>query len=137
MERPLNPINSIWQAKMQHIKRSILTHVRITPPKWSLVQKANTRNQHLRQLCTTLSTSLDDITMQVLTVVKIFDRLDASKVTETIDFRKDLLLDSLDRVELVMAFEQEFSIDIPDDQADKLICCVDVAKYIESTAKKF
>lgn len=119
------------------MKRSILTHVRIAPPKWSLVQKANARNQHLRQLCTTLSTFPDDITTRVLTVVKNFDRLDAAKVTETADFRKDLSLDSLDRVELVMAFEQEFSIDIPDDQADKLTCCADVAKYIESTAEKF
>lgn len=51
-------------------------------------------------------------------------------MTETADFQKDLSLDSLDRVELVMAFEQEFSIEIPDDKADKLTCCADVAKYI-------
>ncbi|KAL9275001.1 Acyl carrier protein 3, mitochondrial-like protein [Drosera capensis] len=133
---PVFCLNLIWQAKMQHIKRSILTHVRIAPPKWSFVQKANARNQYLRQLCTTLSTSSDDITTRVLTVVKNFDRLDAVKVTETADFRKDLSLDSLDRVELVMAFEQEFSINIPDDQADKLTCCADVAKYVTSTAEK-
>lgn len=54
------------------------------------------------------------------------------QVTETADFQKDLNLDSLDRVELVMAFEQEFSIEIPDDKADKLTCCADVAKYIVS-----
>lgn len=41
-------------------------------------------------------------------------------------------MDSLDRVELVMAFEQEFSIEIPDEKADKLTCCADVAKYIAS-----
>lgn len=58
------------------------------------------------------------------------------QVTETADFQKDLSLDSLDRVELVMAFEEEFSIEIPDEEADKLKCCADVAKYIKSGADK-
>ncbi|CAN6304393.1 unnamed protein product, partial [Urochloa humidicola] len=69
---------------------------------------------------------------RVVDLVKKFDKIDADKVTETADFQKDLSLDSLDRVELVMAFEQEFSIEIPDDKADKLTCCADVAKYIIS-----
>ena len=56
-------------------------------------------------------------------------------MTETADFQKDLSLDSLDRVELVMAFEQEFSIEIPDDKADKLTCCADVAKCIISESQ--
>ncbi|PNX71541.1 acyl carrier protein mitochondrial-like [Trifolium pratense] len=51
------------------------------------------------------------------------------EVTETADFQKDLDLDSLDRVELIMALEEEFSIEIPDEKADKLTCCTDVAKY--------
>lgn len=58
------------------------------------------------------------------------------QVTETADFQKDLSLDSLDRVELVMAFEQEFSIEIPDEKADKLSCCADVAKCILSSVKQ-
>lgn len=57
-------------------------------------------------------------------------------MTELADFQKDLSLDSLDRVELVMAFEQEFSIEIPDEQADKLNCCADVANYIMSAPKQ-
>ncbi|MQM01142.1 hypothetical protein Taro_033898 [Colocasia esculenta] len=58
-----------------------------------------------------------------------------NKVTETAHFQKDLGLDSLDRVELVMAFEQEFSVEIPDEKADKLACCADVVNYIISEAK--
>uniref|UniRef100_A0A0E0KG12 Acyl carrier protein n=1 Tax=Oryza punctata TaxID=4537 RepID=A0A0E0KG12_ORYPU len=69
---------------------------------------------------------------RVVELVKKFDKIDAGKVTETADFQRDLSLDSLDRVELVMAFEQEFSVEIPDDKADKLSCCADVAKYIIS-----
>lgn len=57
------------------------------------------------------------------------------QVTETADFKKDLSLDSLDRVELVMAFEEEFSIEIPEEKADKLTCCADVARYIVSTTE--
>ncbi|PWA69111.1 Aldose 1-/Glucose-6-phosphate 1-epimerase [Artemisia annua] len=58
------------------------------------------------------------------------------KVKELADFQKDLSLDSLDRAELVMDFEQEFSIEIPDEQADKLKYCDDVANYIMSAPKQ-
>ena len=57
------------------------------------------------------------------------------QVTETADFQKDLSLDSLDRVELVMAFEEEFSIEIPEEKADKLTCCANIARYIVSEAE--
>lgn len=58
------------------------------------------------------------------------------QVTETANFKKDLCLDSLDRVELVMAFEEEFSIEIPEEKGDKLTCCADVAKYILTETKQ-
>jgi len=58
--------------------------------------------------------------------------LDYLQVTERADFQKDLSLDSLDKTELVMAIEEEFSIEIPDEKADKLTCCGDVATYILS-----
>lgn len=60
--------------------------------------------------------------------------LNFEQVTETADFQKDLSLDSLDRVELVMAIEQEFSVEIPEEKADKLKCCADVTEYIISEA---
>lgn len=85
-----------------------------------------------RQMCTSVGTSPDKIMDRVIGLVKKFDKIDATKVTETADFQKDLCLDSLDRVELVMAFEEEFSIEIPEEKADKLTCCADVAKYIVS-----
>lgn len=59
-----------------------------------------------------------------------------SQVTEKADFQKDLSLDSLDRVELVMAFEEEFSVEIPDVEADKLKCCADVAEYVISRSNE-
>lgn len=86
-------------------------------------------------ICTSTSTSHDQIMDRVIKLVKKFDKIDSHKVTETADFKKDLSLDSLDRVELVMAFEEEFSIEIPEEKADKLTCCADVARYIVSTTE--
>ena len=47
-------------------------------------------------------------------------------------FIEDLGADSLDTVELVMAFEEEFSIEVPDEEAEKLQTVGDVTKYIDS-----
>ncbi|CAA7034332.1 unnamed protein product [Microthlaspi erraticum] len=74
----------------------------------------------------------DQILSKVIELVKKYDKTNASKVTERADFQKDLSMDSLDRVEIVMAIEEEFSIEIPEDKADKLTCCGDVATYIVS-----
>ncbi|KAG2708388.1 hypothetical protein I3760_05G190600 [Carya illinoinensis] len=83
-------------------------------------------------MCSSTTTSSDQIMNRVLELVKKFDKIDASKVIDTADFQKDLSMYSLDRVELAIAFEQEFSIEIPDEKAYTLTCCADVAKYIVS-----
>ena len=54
------------------------------------------------------------------------------QVTEDARFVEDLNADSLDQVELIMAFEEEFSSDIPDEEAEKLKTVGDAIKYIES-----
>jgi acyl carrier protein len=54
------------------------------------------------------------------------------QVTEDAKFIEDLGADSLDQVELVMALEEEFGADIPDDEAEKLTTVGDAIKYIES-----
>lgn len=54
------------------------------------------------------------------------------QVTPTSEFQKDLGLDSLDTVELVMALEEEFAIEIPDSEADKILSCADAINYIAS-----
>ncbi len=53
-----------------------------------------------------------------------------SKVTENASFIDDLGADSLDQVELVMAFEEEFGIEIPDDAAEKITTVASAVKYI-------
>ena len=58
------------------------------------------------------------------------------QVTISAAFIEDLGADSLDTVELVMAFEEEFSIEVPDEDAEKLQTVGDVVKYIEEKAGK-
>ena len=57
--------------------------------------------------------------------------VEADKVTEAASFIDDLGADSLDTVELVMAFEEEFGIEIPDDAAETILTVADAVKFIE------
>ena len=60
--------------------------------------------------------------------------VEADKVTEEASFIDDLGADSLDIVELVMAFEEEFSIEIPDESAEKISTVRQAVEYIEANA---
>ena len=67
----------------------------------------------------------------------IVDKLgvEESEVTMEASFTNDLGADSLDTVELIMEFEKEFRISIPDDQAEKIGSVGDAVAYIEANAK--
>ncbi len=68
----------------------------------------------------------------------IVDKLgvDAAEVTSEASFTNDLGADSLDTVELIMEFEKEFGISIPDDAAEKIGTVGDAVSYIESNLPK-
>jgi acyl carrier protein len=57
------------------------------------------------------------------------------QVTLEAKFIEDLGADSLDTVELVMAFEEEFGIDVPDEEAEKLMSVGDVVRFVEEAAE--
>ena len=61
--------------------------------------------------------------------------VDAAKVTDEASFIDDLGADSLDTVELVMAFEEEFGAEISDSEAEKILTVGDAIKFIESNSK--
>lgn len=67
----------------------------------------------------------------------IVDKLgvEESQVTNEASFTNDLGADSLDSVELIMDFEKEFGISIPDDQAEKIATVGDAVSYIEEHSK--
>lgn len=60
--------------------------------------------------------------------------VDAEKVTAEASFVDDLGADSLDVVELVMAFEEEFDVEIPDEAAEKIATVKDAVEFLTSTA---
>ncbi|MCQ2960556.1 MAG: acyl carrier protein [Bacteroidales bacterium] len=61
--------------------------------------------------------------------------IDASEVTKEANFTNDLGADSLDTVELIMEFEKEFGISIPDEQADTIATVGDAIAFIEKNQK--
>ena len=73
----------------------------------------------------------EEISSKVKKIVADHLGIEEAKVTEESSFIDDLGADSLDTVELVMAFEEEFSCEIPDDIAEKIVTVKDAITYIE------
>ena len=73
-----------------------------------------------------------DVAATVKRIVVDHLGVDEQKVTEEASFIDDLGADSLDTVELVMAFEEEFEIEIPDDAAEKIQTIKDAIDFIEA-----
>ncbi|KAK7295229.1 hypothetical protein RJT34_18134 [Clitoria ternatea] len=113
------------------LRAAVLRHVRVAveaPPKlnpWhpSLRFMSSHAEDHI---------SKDEVIQRVLAVVKDFPKVDPSKVTTDVHFQNDLGLDSLDNVEIVMALEEEFKLEIPDKEADKIDSCHLAIEYISN-----
>ena len=75
---------------------------------------------------------MSDIESQVKSIVVDHLGIDESKVTLESKFIDDLGADSLDTVELVMAFEEKFDIEIPDDATETILSVQDAINYIQS-----
>ena len=75
---------------------------------------------------------MSDVADRVKKIVVEHLNVDADKVTDTASFIEDLGADSLDTVELVMAFEEEFGCEIPDDAAEKIVTVKDAVNFIEA-----
>lgn len=74
---------------------------------------------------------MSDITQRVTKIVVEHLGVEEGKVVPSASFIDDLGADSLDTVELVMAFEEEFGCEIPDDAAEKILTVQDAVSYIE------
>ena len=74
----------------------------------------------------------DDISSKVRKIVADHLGIDEAKVNDDSSFIDDLGADSLDTVELVMAFEEEFGSEISDNEAEKILTVGDAIKFIES-----
>ena len=78
---------------------------------------------------------MSDITTRVKSIIVDKLGVDENDVTTEASFTNDLGADSLDTVELIMEFEKEFNIAIPDDQAEKIATVGQAVDYIPSNAK--
>jgi len=76
--------------------------------------------------------NMTDVADRVKKIVIEHLGVEADKVTEDASFIDDLGADSLDTVELVMAFEEEFGVEIPDDAAEKILTVKDAIGFIET-----
>ena len=77
---------------------------------------------------------MSDISDRVKKIVVEHLGVEENKVTEAASFIDDLGADSLDTVELVMAFEEEFGCEIPDDAAEKIVTVKDAVTFLEQAA---
>ena len=77
---------------------------------------------------------MSDIAEKVKSIVVEHLGVEKDKVTESSSFIDDLGADSLDTVELVMAFEEEFGSEISDSEAEKILTVGDAIKFIENKA---
>lgn len=77
---------------------------------------------------------MSDVLSRVKSIVVEHLGVEESKVTEQSSFVDDLGADSLDRVELVMAFEEEFGVEIPDEAAEKILTVQSAVDYINAQA---
>ncbi len=78
---------------------------------------------------------MSDIASRVKAIIADKLGVDEAEVTPEANFTNDLGADSLDTVELIMEFEKEFNIAIPDDQAEGIATVNDAVKYIEENSK--
>lgn len=79
---------------------------------------------------------MSDVAARVKKIVVEHLGVDEDKVTENASFVDDLGADSLDTVELVMAFEEEFGCEIPDEAAEKIMTVKNAIDYVQDHASK-
>ncbi|OMP00800.1 Acyl carrier protein (ACP) [Corchorus olitorius] len=115
---------AVRAAVLRHIRVPVQT-LAVTASKpqsqWSSLRLFSSHDDHLTK---------EEVIDRVLDVVKSFPKVDPSKVTPDVHFQNDLGLDSLDNVEIVMALEEEFKLEIPDKEADKIDSCNLAIEYI-------
>lgn len=78
---------------------------------------------------------MSEITDKVKAIIVEKLNVDENEVTPTAEFTKDLGADSLDTVELIMEFEKEFDLKIPDEEAEKITTVGDAISFIENAKK--
>ena len=77
---------------------------------------------------------MSDVATKIKAIIVDKLGVDEAEVTDSANFTNDLGADSLDMVELIMEFEKEFDIQIPDDKAENIATVKDAISFVEETA---
>ena len=101
---------------------------------YNLITIMHAANQGRANQQTGRGSDMSDTAERVKKIVIEHLGVDADKVTEGASFIDDLGADSLDTVELVMAFEEEFGVEIPDDAAETILTVGDAVKFIDKAS---
>ncbi|KAK1925772.1 acyl carrier protein-like protein [Papiliotrema laurentii] len=128
---PLNTIRIMFTAALRTASRSVAPRAGFRMAAAS--PAASLRPILLARGYASAGLSRDDITARVLDVLKTFEKVDGGKLSPTASFTNDLGLDSLDAVEVVMAIEEEFAVEIPDAEADEITSVGQAIDYIAKT----
>jgi acyl carrier protein len=121
LQQPMNTMKLTSTTQRYHLSSSSSSSAAASPSPSTTSTTSTNKETFL---------PVDQVTERVLSVVKSFPKIDAKKVTPKANFMTDLGLDSLDTVELVMMFEEEFVLTIPDDQAEKILTIEDAVNFI-------
>ncbi|CAL9135849.1 acyl carrier protein 1, mitochondrial-like [Musa acuminata AAA Group] len=114
------------------LRGAILGHVRVPIRTLDRLRSLSCLQTSIRSMSSHGDDHLtrEEVVDRVLDVVKSFPKVDPAKVTPDVHFQTDLGLDSLDNVEIVMALEEEFKLEIPDKEADQIVSCPLAVEYI-------
>ncbi|KAK2829168.1 hypothetical protein Q7C36_017158 [Tachysurus vachellii] len=120
-----------YSGLLKSASRRSLTVVQ--PAKWTELLRVPTPALQLCRLyCDSQPLTLQSIEERVMNVLQLYDKIKPETLQTSSHFMKDLGLDSLDQVEIIMAMEDEFGFEIPDTEAEKLMTPAEVVQYIAS-----
>ncbi|XP_060758506.1 NADH:ubiquinone oxidoreductase subunit AB1b [Neoarius graeffei] len=115
------------------IKSASQGSLTLVPAQWTEFLRVPSPVLNLCQrYCDSPPLTLQSIEEHVMNVLKLYDKIKPETLQSSSHFMKDLGLDSLDQVEIIMAMEDEFGFEIPDVEAEKLMTPAEVVQYIAS-----
>lgn len=117
-----------WWLKSTAADAEKAVRTRLPGPNYRVARSNSHFNRDAREK------KMSDVAERVKKIVVEHLGVEAEKVTENASFIDDLGADSLDTVELVMAFEEEFGCEIPDDAAEHILTVGDAVKFLEKNA---
>ncbi|XP_058800303.1 acyl carrier protein, mitochondrial isoform X1 [Phymastichus coffea] len=125
-----NRLTILRSAVASQLNQRLIHAIRQTSTPIITMSVDGLRIKQVRQYSEKPPLTLNFIRDRVLLVLKLYDKIDATKLTVDSHFINDLGLDSLDHVEVIMAMEDEFGFEIPDMDAERLTTPGAIVRYI-------